>query len=775
MIENIVGISIKGGCFDGASDMEVFCDEKIQLSIVYGKNGSGKSTIAKGFEFIKNGYSEQVEARLLLHKDDEFLNGKDININVFNERFVDNNIKISDKSLHSIVLIGEQVELDNKIDEKRRKINALTEKLELYQGNLDKLIDNNYVESPSYIGRQIIQLLKSGWAERQGNIRQSKIKAPVNFNLIDRIGALNVSSDSGALEKMYDEKMDLLSKITNPPDVLNKVISQVEIDADFDVSLVKLLKTKFQEGELTVREKEMLCAVKNGYQQLLEKSRQEFSKTDVDICPFCYQKITSEYKKCLVASIDRIFNRETIEYKKLLNIICFPTINVDFNEIGKIDGALSININDQYNKCCEIVDYYKNKINKRINDLYRESDIENKNIVEEVYKLNALLREVEDKRRDIISGIGRKQFAQEELSKINDAMARCEINELYEQFIEQTNKKNKLEDTVNKIRIEIDSANNDIDKLQQQKENKTIAVDKINKLLTYIFCSPDRLVLEDGRGSYALRARGKLVSPKEISIGERNALALGYFFVQMCSNKKVTEMYSDENLVVLDDPISSFDFENKIGILSLLRRVFGDIVGGNPKSKLLVLTHDTASLMDLLKIADDLFCNKKLYNWFKLENGKLVKQNKNEISEYKDLIKNVAEYARTKSPELELNIGNMARRVFEAYSTFLFSTGINFKSSKVIKPYLGVYSDYFESRMFRLFLNDGSHTKDLVSGLKDDMKFSAYMSSEEKVQTCKDILSLIYLLTPSHIESYVPDFKNDVSIWLDNIKKLTKI
>ena len=618
MIENVRGISIKGGCFNDVSDMELFDGEKVQLSIVYGKNGSGKSTIAKGFESVRNSCDEQIEAKLLLRKSDKSLNESRININVFNERFIDNNIKISGKSLQSIVLLGEQVELDNQIDAKKQEITVLTKEVDIHQNKLNELIDDRSVESPAYIERQIIQLLRSGWAERQGNIKRSKIKAPVNFSLIKRIGEGNFSNDLNLLRKQYDEKMVLFSKMTNPPDILCKVISQVEINESFDDRLVQLLKTELKKTELTDREQKMLYAVRNGYQQLLEKSKQEFLKTEADICPFCYQKVTNEYKKNLINSIDKIFNKEVIEYKNELNVIVFPVLNVDINEITEIDGSMAVTIGAQYDKCCGIADYYKSKINRRITDLYCESDIENQNFVEEVRKLNTLLSEAEEKRRNIISGAAGIQLAQDELSKINDAIASCEISELYGQFIEKTQEKNKLEDIIKNVNVKIENENRSVEKLQQQKENKTIAIDEINKLLTYIFCSPNRLVLENGHGSYALRARGKLVSPKEISIGERNALALGYFFVQMCSNRKVTQMYSDENLVVLDDPISSFDFENKIGILSLLRKVLGDIVGSNPKSKLLILTHDTASLMDLLKIADDLFACISFCSFFKL-------------------------------------------------------------------------------------------------------------------------------------------------------------
>lgn len=68
----------------------------------------------------------------------------------------------------------------------------------------------------------------------------------------------------------------------------------------------------------------------------------------------------------------------------------------------------------------------------------------------------------------------------------------------------------------------------------------------------------------------------------------------------------VGRLYQDEELVVIDDPISSFDFENKVGISSFLRYQTHRIIKGNAKSKILFLTHDLSTFSDLQKIADEM-------------------------------------------------------------------------------------------------------------------------------------------------------------------------
>ena len=44
MFENFKKITNKGGCFESDTELEVF--KKDEMNVVYGRNGSGKTTIA---------------------------------------------------------------------------------------------------------------------------------------------------------------------------------------------------------------------------------------------------------------------------------------------------------------------------------------------------------------------------------------------------------------------------------------------------------------------------------------------------------------------------------------------------------------------------------------------------------------------------------------------------------------------------------------------------------------------------------------------------------
>ena len=48
MFENFKKITIKGGCFENETELELF--KKDPVTVVYGRNGSGKTTIARAMK-----------------------------------------------------------------------------------------------------------------------------------------------------------------------------------------------------------------------------------------------------------------------------------------------------------------------------------------------------------------------------------------------------------------------------------------------------------------------------------------------------------------------------------------------------------------------------------------------------------------------------------------------------------------------------------------------------------------------------------------------------
>ena len=106
---------------------------------------------------------------------------------------------------------------------------------------------------------------------------------------------------------------------------------------------------------------------------------------------------------------------------------------------------------------------------------------------------------------------------------------------------------------------------------KDQKRDAKIALKQINQDLNYIFFAKDRLTIEMIGEQYLLKSRGKAVSPSKISVGERNAIALCYFFSEIMREQREEDIYKNQYCIIIDDPVSSFDMENRVGILSFLK------------------------------------------------------------------------------------------------------------------------------------------------------------------------------------------------------------
>ena len=127
--------------------------------------------------------------------------------------------------------------------------------------------------------------------------------------------------------------------------------------------------------------------------------------------------------------------------------------------------------------------------------------------------------------------------------------------------------------------------------MESKLKGYSVAKDLINKYLRYVFCDNERLQLEESGNYYTIKSKGiTLERPKQLSLGERNILALCFFITQLNENLEVGKEFTRDSLIVIDDPISSIDNLNKVGIYSLFR-LFVSEISNKSNSRILLLTH----------------------------------------------------------------------------------------------------------------------------------------------------------------------------------------
>ena len=118
-----------------------------------------------------------------------------------------------------------------------------------------------------------------------------------------------------------------------------------------------------------------------------------------------------------------------------------------------------------------------------------------------------------------------------------------------------------------------------------------------------------------------------------LSFGERNAFAIVLFMYECLSKKP--------ELIILDDPISSFDKNKKYAILD---RLFRWDAHASLKSKtVLMLTHDVEPIIDTVKSLSDRFKNQTTASFLRLSKGSISELSitKNDVQTFSQICKSV--------------------------------------------------------------------------------------------------------------------------------------
>ena len=100
-------------------------------TVVFGRNGSGKTTICKSIESVINQQDIGYQVKLLDSQNNEFNSNQLENIRIFSERFVDENIRFKEKGLDTIILLGEDVDVDDQIKIIEEKLEGIEKDINL--------------------------------------------------------------------------------------------------------------------------------------------------------------------------------------------------------------------------------------------------------------------------------------------------------------------------------------------------------------------------------------------------------------------------------------------------------------------------------------------------------------------------------------------------------------------------------------------------------------------------------------------------------------------
>ena len=547
-------------------------------------------------------------------------------------------------------------------------------------------------------------------------------------------------------------------------------------------NIVKLLRTKIEKPELSEREIYLLELVQNGKSLQLNNMLKVFSDTDVCTCPMCMQPVSEEYKKDLVQSIQKILSKVVEEHQSELYSFMKQEIEIDFLPFSKltINEALCTELLLQINAAIKQNNLI---IQSKIDNPYVPCEQKIQSVSTLLAQLNSALESLENERIEYNKNITDTKPIINRLHEINKLIAHFDIQDFYLKYLECAAQAKIEGEKLNEKKVAYIDAKKYLDELEAQQKNVKVALSIINNNLSYIFFSNERFKIDYKNNNYVLLSNGKPVQPSQISQGERNIIGLCYFFASILQNQEELTAYTKEYLLLIDDPVSSFDIENRTGIMSFLRYQLGKFLLGNKNTKAIIMTHDLLTFYDSEKIFGELIeaskekygGDKPIYKRYELKNKVLIPFPHNGRQEYTELMKIVYNFAIGNTTDYEVVIGNIMRQVLEAFSTFQYKKGIeNVSTDQTILSLLPdvTYKNYFENLMYRLILNNGSHRLDQTKSMSD-MNFFTVISDTEKQRTAKEILCFIYLLNKKHLLSHLEGCANvetNLSSWCTEIK-----
>ena len=309
----ICGVRVQRGAFSEGRDITLFKSESGQrISIIFGHNGSGKSTIAREIKDIREGNS----SGCFYDSDGKKIDLDDADytrIRVFSEEYIESKTRIDDDGLEAFAMLGEQVEAADeikKIDEQINSISDENKKLEIIINERE-----SGEGSPEALEGEAKKAAKDGgWGSRAEKVDGKVPNLTSNRWIEIRESAPGQSRES--LEKQFNDKLVEYKKASGAGDSYLPDLSPIEVKQYDETRVLELLAKPVENPTLSDREKWILRLVQNGHQVQVEESAEIFSNPETDACPMCLREISPQEKTSIVDSVHKVLSKEVDEFKE---------------------------------------------------------------------------------------------------------------------------------------------------------------------------------------------------------------------------------------------------------------------------------------------------------------------------------------------------------------------------------------------------------------------------------------------------------------------------
>lgn len=697
---------------------EVVIGELKKVNFFFGKNGSGKSTIAKFlYDLTLDEYSRSSEfnnCSQIGYLDDNY------EIIVFDEKFTEKNF-IKKDIQHGIFSLNQGNDVIDKLIE--------DENIHLKQ-NSDYLKDVLQPRKAAIFqeDKANFDRLKKECFEERKNALQSFLKIKDSFPykqvqnnfdtirdiLYKKINIENIGFDELVVKykRFYDNEIikidsnistQLYSKIRRQEVELNKLLQEVIIGNN-DIDIAEMI------NDLGISN-----WVSTGI-SFLEDDR------DLQKCPFCQKEtINVELMNKFEDYFDQNFKNKISELEEL-KVNYISTFSLLLQEIRNVLNEYNDKnlVSNLYDSIKTFVDKNVEQIDLKIKESNSKKEIHSIfNFKETISELKRLIQKHNEDFNNLDSN--KKQFeidlwkylakeSKEKIEKYHIEKYNYSVNYFFEVEIE------------NNLNLLISESTEKIEQWKTETVTTQEAISNINIILNnsgfdgFLIDEKEKI---NNISQYYLKRIDEENSNnvfKTLSEGEKNFISFLYFF-QLCLGTDNLDRSSKKKIIVIDDPVSSLDSQVLFIVTTLIHQLIAK-KGNRPDHKMLqnsniqqvfIMSHNLYFFKEVASEFRPVCYDKTFFHITKTKNISSVvcTGDKNEIlNDYTLLWNSLKIFKEKNDNDLNISLCNIMRRILESYTNF----------TKIGKDSWGALSNisitdprYYICSALISEINDGSH------------------------------------------------------------------
>ncbi len=639
-------------------------DESVKLfdkyNIIFGWNASGKSSIADLLLQLSDNtqFEEDTQFKILFQnelserldiKRDRTYSDK-YTLRVFDQNFIERNIEKTDPLKH-IFSIGEnQISISKELKASQTRIesceSAVDKAKEVYS-NATKKQEQHLIKHASSL--------------------KNELDLPNSYNKNNYLSDFQKCNNPMCLDPSSYANLVATIKCTSLPELPR--YEQHQVNPSIRTYIYDLLANK---PIITAIEllREHADVAKWAAEGLMLHKAHNSKK-----CMFCDNEITEERLKILEAHFNKEFQDLSEKIAKTVERLAkhresYNTLHLTYLKshqfYPELQGqfiSIQSELSDSCQTCISLIDQIESLLKNKQSNM---TSIETASQFEALEKLSILTTDITE---NINSLIDRNNEITKHYSEVIQTAQSKAKSHWFSKNEDEL--KNLIRDTDDAL-LKFNRAKQLLEEAKQQKQelfisscNSSIPAIVMNEELAR-FLGRDEIQFLEQENGYELSRNGKLAH--NLSKGEKNAIALVYFL----NSLEDMNIEKNETIVVLDDPISSFDSNYYYYALSYIRDSLNNV------GQLFILTHKFSFYKDLCKVFKD-----EKSRHFLLERDRVGVHLKNEsrfmrnyYDEYLYLFNKVVSFAINPNPNYDdsLTIANLARKVLESYLAFKVPT-----------------------------------------------------------------------------------------------------